>query len=234
MVIKLERLANEWGANGYPQIADRLNADVQEARRLGAPETFPSVAAPVETPVEIKRFSEEALQFLKKKDLLHYPLNRQSLKAQKLAGRPFWYIVAAGEQFLTLPSMSSQVAINPSPDKFFLPKSNRLTLLQQQEMIDEYSYKLQQEFGSKEIKAVMGDAPDYSLIAFLHLDATKGKERLFGQKYGYNYARTKTPTIGSRVAHVGHFDADHGLSVNNWHAGLGRAYVHAAPLVVPV
>ncbi|MBI2613936.1 MAG: hypothetical protein HYW62_04130 [Candidatus Levybacteria bacterium] len=45
-----------------------------------------------ETPVEIKPFSKDALEFLKEKGLLHYRLDGQSLRAQKLAGRPFWYI----------------------------------------------------------------------------------------------------------------------------------------------
>lgn len=187
-----------------------------------------------EKQLEIKRFSKEALDFLKKKELLHYPFNAQSLKVQKLAGRPFWHIVDAGDNFLNLPSMQSEVAFNPFPDKFFLPKSNNLTLPQQQEMIAEYSYKLQREYGSKEIKAVMGDAPDYTLAAFLHLDATQGKERLFGEKYGYQYARTKTPTGSSLVAVVGNFDADDGLDVDDWNADRGDDGVHAAPLVVPV
>lgn len=239
MVSKIESLAKEFAQKGFPEVAASLNANALNARELGVPEQFTdvapvSVSTSVETPGIIKPFSKEALEFLKKKDLLHYPLNGQSLKAQKLAGRPFWYIVDAGEKFLTLPSMFSQVAINPSPDKFFLPRSNNLTLLQQQEMIDEYSYKLQKEFGSKEIKAVMGDAPDYTSLAFLHLDATKGKERLFGVKYGYEYARTKTPTGGSGVAGVGHFHAVLGLFVSDWFAGHGNVDVLAAPLVVPV
>lgn len=191
---------------------------------------LPSVTTP-ETPRIIKPFSKEALDFLKRKEQLVYPLNGLSLNAQKLAGRPFWYIVDVGEKFLTLPSMFSQVAINSSPDKFFLPKSNKLTLPQQQEIINEYSYKLQKEFGSKEIKAVMGDAPDYSLVAFLHLDVTK--EYLFGAKYRYNKARTKTRTGGSTIATVGPFDAGFGLHVGRWDAGIGLDYVHAAPLVVP-
>lgn len=195
--------------------------------------SFPSVATP-EKQLEIKRFSKDALGFLESKEQIVYPLNGLSLKAQKAAGRPFWYIVHAGEKFLTLPSMQSEVAFNPSPDKFFLPKSNNLTLSQQQEMIDEYSYKLQKEFGSEEIKAVMGNASDYSLVAFLHLDATKKKEYLFGEKYNYDYARTKTPTSSSLVAVVGYFHADNGLDVDYWNAGRGHDVVPAAPLVVPV
>lgn len=181
--------------------------------------------------VEIKPFSKEALEFLKKKHFLYYPLNRHSLKDQELVSRPFWYIVDAGENFLNLPSMQSEAAF-PSRDEFLLPKSNKLTLSQQQEMIDEYSYKLQREFGSEELKAVMGDAPDYCLLAFLHLDATK--DYLFGEKDNYNFTRTKTPTSGTNVANVGSPKSPHyGLIVNHWDAGLGNDFLYAAPLVVP-
>lgn len=190
-----------------------------------------------ETPGIIKSFSKEALEFLKKKNLLHYPLNGQSLKAQQLASRPFWYIIDPSDNFLTLPSMQSEVAFHSFPDKFFLPKSNKLTLPQRQEMIAEYSYKLQREFGSKDIEAVIGDSPDYSLVAFLHLGATK--EYLFGEKYRYDYAITKTPITktlagSSLVAVVGNFDADCGLYVNRWSVDLDRDRVHIAPLIMPV
>lgn len=192
---------------------------------------FPSVATP-ETPGIIKPFSKEARDFLKRKGQPVYPLNGLSLQAQQLAGRPFWGIVDAGDKkLLTMPSMQSEVAFNPSPDKFFLPRSENLSFSQQQEMIDEYSCKLQKEFGSKEIKAVIGDAPDYSLVAFLHLDATG--EYLFGAKYNYDCARTKTPTGGSFVAVVGVFDTGFGLHIGSWHADVGYGFVHAAPLVVP-
>lgn len=216
---------------GNPADLEHANAISEMLKQRGV-DVSPYIAETA-TQVEVKPFSKEALEFLKRKELLHYSLNGQSLKAQKLAGRPFWYIVDVGDNFLTLPSIQSEVAFHPSPDKFFLPKSNKLTLSQQQERIEEYSDKLQREFGSKEIKAVMGDAPDYTLLAFLHLDATNGKERLFGGKYHYNYARTKTPTSSSDVAHVGSFHAYDGLAVNDWHADDGYGHVRAAPLVVP-
>lgn len=186
-----------------------------------------------ETPVAIKPFSKEALDFLKRKGHLYYPLDGQSLKDQMLAGRHFWHIAPVGENFLTLSSMRSEVAFHPSPDKFFLPKSNNLILLDQQYMISEYSHKLQTEFGSGEIKAVMGDAPDFTLLAFLHLQAIRRKEGLFGRMYRYNYARTKTSTNGSSVADVGNFHATSGLHVDHWHADRGHYHVYAAPLIVP-
>ena len=239
MAADLEKLARKFQKD-YPEFAASLHASAQVARKLGAPEHFPAETSSAKTPethVEIKTFSKEALEFLKTRKELVYTLNGQSLKDQQLAGRPFWFIFSGGEEFLTFPSMRSEVAFNPSPEKFFLPESKNLTLPQQEEMIAEYSHKLQKEFGSDTIRAVMGDAPDYTSIAFQHLDATKAKgkaEYLFGKEYGgYDYARTKTPTSGSHVAHVGNFNADFGLCVDHLSPDDGHGYVRAAPLVVP-
>lgn len=127
--------------------------------------------------------------------------------------------------------MFSEIAIDPRPEKFFLPKSNNSTLDQQLEMIAEHSRKLQRKLKTQTVEAIMGEAPDYTQLAFTRLDATG--ERLFGEKYGYNYARTKTPTVGSRVAFVGSFDADRGLYVFYWSRGRGRSRVFASPPVVP-
>lgn len=77
----------------------------------------------------------------------------------------------------------------------------------------------------------MGEAPDYVELAFAHLDATG--ERLFGKKYDYNYARTKTPTVDSYVAHVSYFGSVDGLRVDYWYRDDGYGDVFASPLVVP-
>jgi len=76
----------------------------------------------------------------------------------------------------------------------------------------------------------MGEAPDYSELAFAHERVTG--VRLFGRDYNFDYARTKTPTSGSYVALVGDFD-DNGLDVYRLHRGHGYDGVWAVPLVVP-
>ena len=98
--------------------------------------------------------------------------------------------------------------------------------------------KFSQELGKKieGVKAVIGQVPDYIELVFQHLDKTK--DYLFGAKYNYDYARTKTrissSRIGSsRVAIVGDFGEDDGLVVNGWSLDGGGTYVHVAPLVVP-
>ncbi|MFH1187033.1 MAG: hypothetical protein V1697_02565, partial [Candidatus Levyibacteriota bacterium] len=92
------------------------------------------------------------------------------------------------------------------------------------------------------VKAIIGDAPDYEELAFKHLNATKGQEYLFGEKYKYNYARTRTGTrteTGIRksrsiIAGVGNFNSSYGLYVGDWNAGGSYRVVHAAPLVLPL
>lgn len=183
---------------------------------------------PPEAPVEVKKFSIEQREALKKEGYLIYVLTGQSIKTLRDSGRRFWS--TWNKQFPDLEalgSMQSEVAIDP--DRLFLPGSNNKTLKQQEDMVEEFS----QELGKKVpgVKAIIGQVPDYVELAFRHLDATKNY--LFGTKYNYDYTRTKTPTGGSHVAEVGSFSADYGLDVDYWYADLGSRYVRAAPLVVP-
>lgn len=187
---------------------------------------------PLQTPerqLEIKRFSQEAKEALEKRGFVIYGLTGQSIKTLRDAGRQFWSTWHKDfPGFETLISMHSEVAIKPN--KLFLPKSNNKTLPQQEKMVGKFSEELGKKV--KGVKAIIGQAPDYVELAFAHLDSTK--EYLFGAKYNYDYARTKTPTSSSRVAVVGHFRADDGLGVAYWGAVHGGDFVHAAPLVVPV
>ncbi len=180
---------------------------------------------------EIKRFSDEQREALKKEGYLIYGLTGQSIKTLRGAGRTFWTTWHKHSQFAdfeALGSMNSEVAINPS--ELFLPKTNNKTLAQQEEMVDKFSQELGEKV--KGVKAIIGQAPDYEELAFRHLDATQGY--LFGAKYNYDYARTKTPPSGSDVAHVGRFGAVNGLRVDRWLADSGDVVIFAAPLVVPV
>lgn len=161
-----------------------------------------------------------------------YDLNGSTIAQQKAEGSKFWYITPADNNgVLRVPSLVGAVAFDPRPNKFFLPKSDRLTLAEQLEMTAEYSDKLQRKLGTKEIMAVLHEAPTYSAIAFAHIGRTG--QRLFGENYGFNYTRTVTGLGGSGVAIVGRFDAGHGLHVHDWDR-VDRYYcVWAAPLVVP-
>lgn len=120
-----------------------------------------------------------------------YDLNGSTIAQQKAEGSKFGHITPADNNgVLRVPSLVGTVAFDPRPNKFFLPKSNRLTLDEQLEMTAEYSDKLQRKLGTKEIVAVLHEAPTYSALAFAHLQRTT--KRLFGEEYGFNYTRTIT------------------------------------------
>lgn len=186
-----------------------------------------------ETQPKRETFSEAEKKALKREGLVVYPLVGLSIQDQKNAGQQFWYIIDAGEKFLTMSSRATEVAFNPDPKKFYLPGSNNKTLDQQIAMIQEYSDDLQKRLKLQSAEAIMGEAPDYVELIFTHFDATNKRERLFGQKYGFNYARTKTPTVGSFVADVGDFIVDSGPCVCDLRRGNGNDDVFAVPLVVP-
>lgn len=231
----LQRLEQGLRGTGDPRDLNRADIVASWLRERGSDISFSSVAAPVEqsavveTPVEIKRFSAEQKEALEKQGFVIYGLTGQSIKTLRDSGRKFWSTWHNSlPDFEALGSMHSEVAINPN--KLFLPKSNNKTLAQQEEMVGKFS----EELGKKVtgVAAIIGQAPDYVELAFAHLDVKK--EYLFGAKDNYNYTRTKTPTSGSSVAHVGLFRAVRGLDVNDWDADDGDGFVHAAPLVVPV
>lgn len=188
---------------------------------------LPAVESRVRRP-----FTDEEKEALRREGLTAiYPLTGETIADQKEKGRKFWYITSSdNNSLLAVRSLMGDIAVDPRPNKFFLPKSNNLTLDQQLEMVAEYSYTLQRKLTTDSIEAILGQAPDYSALSFAHLDATE--ERLFGKNYGFNYTRTQTPVGESSVAVVGYFGGDDGLYVFNLRRGAGRSDVWAAPLVV--
>lgn len=226
----MQWLEGELRRTGKPQ--DKLNADLIAAmlEHRGKDIPMPHVAAAKEvTPVEVRRFSREAREALERQGYVVHELTGQSIASEREAGRKFWSTWHNDYPELeALTSMHSEVAINPG--KLFIPKSNNKTLVQQENLIA----RLSQDLGTRVqgVEAVMGKAPDYVDLAFTHLDTTG--DYLFGEKDVHNYARTKTPTVGSSVAIVGDFDPASGLGVGYyWDRGLGGGDVFAAPLVVP-
>lgn len=214
----------ELQANALRTVYNALIADGFQDTSLSKPETA----------VETKRFSPDLKENLEKKGFRIYTLSGQSIRSERERGRKFWSTWHNSyPDFENLTSIHSEVAVDPDPEKFFIPKSNNKTLDQQLEMIADHSKRLQKTLTS-EVCAVMGKSPDYVDLTFSHLDTLKDiKDRLFGEKYGYNYARTKTPTVESSVAGVGDFGAFSGLGVFCWGRGGGHGRVFAAPMVVP-
>ena len=190
------------------------------------------VSLPVAESRVRRPFSSEEKEVLAKEGLTAvYPFTGKTIADQIEEGRKFRYMASSDNNSLVaVRSIIGDVTVDPRPNKFFLPKSNNSTLDQLLEMVAEYSYKLQRMLKTDSVEAILGEAPDYTEIAFAHLDKTG--ERFFGEKYDYNYAGTKTPTVGRHVASVGHFVVDYGLGVVDWDRGHGDGGVFAVPLVV--
>lgn len=205
----------------------RLESALSELRGEKKPQTPPKieVSAPAERKLEIVRFTPETRETLEQRGYLVHELTSQSIKTLRDAGRPFWSSWHKDyPQFEALESRSSEVAINPQ--ELFIPDSNRKTYKQQLAMVEEFSEALKVQGA----EAILGEMPDYVELAFTHLDATG--DRLFGEKYGYNYTRTNTK-LGRSVAGVGFFYRDDGLSVDRWRPYGRSGRLFAAPLVVP-
>lgn len=193
-------------------------------------ESFEQALKTPEAQVEIQRFSDEQREALEAKGYRVYELTGQSIAGLKKQGHPFWSTWHKDYPgFESLTSRHSEVAINPK--KLFIPRSNNKTLEEQLGAVARYSNGLQ----IKGVEAILGEVPDYTELAFAHLDKTG--ERLFGKIYNYNYTRTRTRTqtrVDSIVAGVGRFGADYGLVVDYWNADGRSDDIFAAPLVVPI
>lgn len=220
----LERWGGKQGRKGNISGADIARSLLAQYGNVSLPSS--------ETPV-LQRFTSAEKNAFKKEGLIIYPFSLQTIKSQKDAGKPFWDVFDGGPQFEAVTSMVGEVAFDPHPYRFYLKGSNNKTLDQQEKLNREYEKELRERLSLPDhIRSVIGQAPDYTQLAFKHLEETG--ERLFGQKYGYNYARSLTPTSGSEVADVGNFDADGGLAVGYLDRGQGVAEVFLVPLVVSV
>ena len=185
------------------------------------PERGEDVTPPKEaTPVEVRRFSDEAKAALEEDGYIIITLTGQSIASFREAGRTFW----RGDwhkdnpQFEALTSMQSEVAINPY--KLFLPKSFNKTVPQQKRMISNFSQRLAKKIPG--VEAIMGGVPDYVDLAFTYRDTTGDYlvdlasthfEIRGHARHSYNFARTNTPTSTERVASVGPFNSVSSLDV---------------------
>lgn len=177
-------------------------------------------------------FSDEAREALEAEGYKIYLLTGQSIRSLREGGKKFWSTWHRDyPEFEGKTSRLSEVAINPDPDRFFLPNSNNKTLEQQLRMVEKFSKQLRGRERLSGVEAVVGEAPDYAELAFAYLKATG--QYLFGESYDSRYTRTVTPTVGSDVALVGYFDAPDGLDVYYWYCDRGSDSVWVAPLVVP-
>lgn len=187
-----------------------------------------------ETPV-LQPFTLAEKRVLKRDGYLIYSFSFQTIGSQIHAGKPFWYLFnGVDQQFKEVSSMVGEVAFIPNPKRFYLPGSDYKTFDEQTELIEEYGRVLREGLGLPDhIKAVMGKAADYAQLAFRHLEATG--RYLFGKRYGYYLAQSRTPTGSVGIASVGRFDINEGgLAVESWGTDGTAPDVFVVPLVVSV
>jgi hypothetical protein len=184
-----------------------------------------------EARTEIKRFTPEAREILRKKRYSIYELTGKSIKTLREQSRGKLTIWHEGHEFENLPSALSEVAINPR--KQFLPDSNLKTFEQQEEMIRKFSQELKEEI--PEVEAIIGEVPDYAELDFKHLNATR--ERLFRRRYRfgryYCYTRTKTPVNNTNMLFIGRIEDNDSLYIYDSPSDARRE-LWITPLIKPV
>ena len=194
---------------------------------------LPNGATP-ERPLEVSRFNDVDREALLKAGALIYELTGETIEDQQGAGRKFWYVTDGGDKLLEKPSRRGEIAIFPDPNEFFIPESGGKSLADQEKLASRDTKALQKRLNTKGLKVIIPEeASTLTEITFKHLEETG--EWLFGERYGYNYGRTKNSTnkSGSSVAVVGSAFLDNGLFVNDWDRGDGFDSVRVVRLVVP-
>lgn len=175
-----------------------------------------------------------------------FNLTGETIAGQQAAGRPFRYVTDGGNRLLKLPSINTQVAIYPNPNKFFILNSGNKDLPTQETLAKKDGQELRKRLGLKDdsLDVIIPDqASTLTELTFKYLDETTQEGKgvwLFGEEYAsaqgltWVYGRTKNPVnkSGSLVAHVGFARPDSGLSVSHWNADLGDGRVHVVRLVV--
>lgn len=241
----MQYLERQLRTTGSP--ADLARADIVSAmlKSRGRDIPLPSVLAPVETKPLSQEFrpltDQEQERLIKDGAFILDLITGNTIEDQEGAGRLFRYIYReGGDRLLKLPSIITQVAIYPDPEKFFIPNSGSKNLPTQEELAKKDGQELRERLGLKDdsLDVIIPDqASTLTEVTFRYLDETTKKDKavwLFGPNYGYLYGRTKNPVndSGSLVANVGNARPGHGIGVSGWSAGGGHEGLHVVRLVV--
>jgi hypothetical protein len=201
----------------------------------------------LEHKVEMKRFDRNERETLLKDGAYIYGLAGETMslqiEIQKQKGWPsFTYIEKPNEEFLLKPSLISEVAIYPDPNKFFIPNSGMAMLYEQEELTKDDTKDLRQRLQLPGISVIIPkEVSTLTEITFKHLDGTGNW--LFGCEYAlaHNlksiYGRTKDSVDehDPNTAAVGGIGVtpSKGLGVVAWPRNLPMINLWAVRLIVP-
>lgn len=177
-------------------------------------------------------FSPEAREVLEREGYLIYNLEGLSIHSLRLLGFKIGTLSREGylgENFwIGISSASRLREVAFHPEKLFLPRSNIKSLYEQRIMIHEFSQRFRRRNRTRGVRAIMGQAGDYTELAFQHFKRTG--ERLFEE----GYARSRTEGSANRSVCIGCFSERIGLLVNLCSVFDREYYIWAAPLIVPI
>jgi len=185
---------------------------------------------------EGKCFTEEERKILKDDGAKIYPIEGETIQAQMDAGRPFHY-VADRVLLLNTPSLVSEMAIYPNPNRFFVSSTLGKKLSKQEKLVKKDASQLRKRLGLKGIDEIIPqEAATVTELLFKHRRGSKSKVWLLGESYRHLRVITKNPTdeSGLRVALVSfRFSMGPGLIVETWDRNLGFSDICAIRLIVP-
>lgn len=225
----LKWLEGELRRAGNPQ--DNGFADVVKIMRENHGD-FPLPSEIKESPIQVDRFSEEALEALEFNGYRVYELTGQSVASLRKRGKKFHttQLFEQSPSLITLTSRNSEIAIKPS--RLFLPKSARF-FEDQVRMVDKYSKEVSKKMPG--VKAVIGELPDYIELAYAHLDLT-GNHNINTEKPDV-LVRTNTnisSSIASETACMSfEIDKIRGIYITERSRFERGGFTQVAPLLIP-
>lgn len=180
--------------------------------------------------IEVGLWPIKEQEILRNDGALIYLSTGKTIRSQQLAGKPFYYVAHRSHGFAAdgikrlfdTPSRLTQVAIYPNPELFFIPKSFKQYMPDQQRLVLADLEDTKERLGLENLAQTLPEASEGTEIVFKHFYATG--EKLLGKKYQYRWMRTSTTTIASEsyyphkmVAHVGDW-SECGLVVDHFGA----------------
>lgn len=192
--------------------------------------------------VEVKTFPRGEKKVLQKDGAVIYLLRRETIRAQRQAGEPFWHIAVGFElgegkdSVLDATSRLIEVAFYPDPSRFFVQGSFNKSMAKQKIVLAEDLEEIKRRTGLEIIDQIFPEAPEATQVMFRHFKETSGRVRLLGKNYIHQYISTITPITPSRshFAVVGAWFEGSGVDVSNLGIDSASSSIGAARWIVPV